>query len=154
MLISSAADHPRREIHAQTTTSVLPTSTSTVPQENIPRRVKIVKSKEQIQEQYPELFKGIGLFHGEPYHIHINLSITPKQTPSRPIPAHLKQNFQQEIEKMLAARVIKPVHEASPWINSFVLVESTNKSNGKPKLRICLDPTNLNKAIICEPYCF
>ena len=67
MLISSAADHPKREIHAQSTflqqqnsTSVLPTSTSTVPQENTPRRVKIVKSKEQIQEHYPELFKGIG----------------------------------------------------------------------------------------------
>ena len=60
MLISSAVDHPRREMHVQSTTSVLPTSTSTVPQESIPRRVKIVKSKEQIQEEYAELFKGIG----------------------------------------------------------------------------------------------
>ena len=49
---------------------------------------------------------------------------------------------------------MKPVHEATPWINSFVLVESTDKSNGKPKLQICLDPTNLNKAIIHEPYSF
>ena len=55
---------------------------------------------------------------------------------------------------MLTARVIKPVHEVTPWIKSFVLVESTDKSTGKPKLCICLDPTNLNKAIICEPYCF
>ena len=55
---------------------------------------------------------------------------------------------------MLAARVIKPVHEATPWINSFVLVKSMDKSNGKPKLQICLDQTNLNKAIICKPYCF
>ena len=113
-----------------------------------------MKSKEQIQEQYPELFKGIGRFPGEPYNIHPNPSITPKQTPCRPIPVHLKQTFQQEIEKMLAARVIKPVHEAALWINSFILAESTGKSNGKPKLQICLDPTNLNKAIICEPYCF
>ena len=45
-LISSAADHPKREVHAQSTTSVLPTSHFTVPQENTPRRVKIVKSKE------------------------------------------------------------------------------------------------------------
>ena len=55
---------------------------------------------------------------------------------------------------MLTVGVIKPVHEATPWINSFVLVESTDKSIGKPKLCICLDPTNLNKAVICEPYCF
>ena len=93
-----------------------------------------MKSKEQIQEQYPELFTGIGQFPGEPYHIHTNLSITPKQTPCRPIPVHLKQTFRQEIDKMLAARVIKPVHEATPWINSFILVESTDKSIGKPKL--------------------
>ena len=55
---------------------------------------------------------------------------------------------------MLAAGVIKPVDEATPWINSFILVESTDKSNGKSKLQICLDLTNWNKAIICEPYCF
>ena len=55
---------------------------------------------------------------------------------------------------MITARVIKPVHEATPWINSIVLVESTDKSAGKPKLHIYLDPTNLNKAIILEPYCF
>ena len=55
---------------------------------------------------------------------------------------------------MLAAAVNKPVQEATPWINSFILVESTDKSNGKPKLWICLDLTNLNKAIIHEPYCF
>ena len=55
---------------------------------------------------------------------------------------------------MLTAGAIKPVHEVTPWINSFVLVESTDKSSDKPKLQICLDQTNLNKAIIHEPYCF
>ena len=60
MLISCTANYPKREIHAQSTTFILPTSTSTIPQENTPRRVQIVKSKEQIQESYPELFKGIG----------------------------------------------------------------------------------------------
>ena len=34
-----------------------------------------------------------------------------------------------------------------------MLVEGKDKL-GKVKLRICLDPTNLNKAIICEPYHF
>ena len=54
---------------------------------------------------------------------------------------------------MLKAGVLKAVQEATPWINSFVLIESTDKQ-GKPKLRICLDLTNLNKAIIREPYHF
>ena len=54
---------------------------------------------------------------------------------------------------MLQAAVLKPVHQATPWINSFVLVEGKDKL-GKLQLRICLDPTNLNKAIVCEPYHF
>ena len=54
---------------------------------------------------------------------------------------------------MLQAGVLKPVTEATPWINSFMLVESKDKS-GNLKLHICLDPTKLNKAIICEPYHF
>ena len=54
---------------------------------------------------------------------------------------------------MLKAGILKLVQEATPWINSFVLLEGTDKW-GKPKLCICLDPTNLNKAIIREPYHF
>ena len=54
---------------------------------------------------------------------------------------------------MFKAGVLKPVWEATPWINSFVLMEGMDKQ-GKPKLCVCLDPTNLNKAIIREPYHF
>ena len=54
---------------------------------------------------------------------------------------------------MLQAGVLAPVHEGTPWINSFVLVESKDKL-GNLKLCICLDPTNLNKAITREPYHF
>ena len=69
------------------------------------------------------------------------------------MPVHLKEPFKQEIDKMLQAGILKPVHYATPWITSFVLVEGKDKF-GNLKLRICLDPTNLNKAIMCEPYYF
>ena len=49
--------------------------------------------------------------------------------------------------------MLKPAQEATPWINSFVLVKSKDKT-GNLKLRICLDPTNLNKTIMREPYHF
>ena len=54
---------------------------------------------------------------------------------------------------MLQAGVLALVHEAIPWINSFVLVEGKDKL-GSLKLCICLDPTNLNKVITREPYHF
>ena len=54
---------------------------------------------------------------------------------------------------MLQVGVLKPVNQATPWINSFVPVEGKDKL-GNLKLRICLDPANLNKAIVYEPHDF
>ena len=51
---------------------------------------------------------------------------------------------------MLDAGVIMEVHEATPWINSFVIVGTVK--DGKKKLRICLDAKLLNEAIMHEPY--
>ena len=113
----------------------------------------MITSKDQIIRNYPDVFEGIGKFLGPPYAIHLDPSIQPKETPCRQVPIHLKETFKKEIDKMLQAGLLKPVTEATPWINSFMLVESRDKS-GNHKLRICLDPTNLNKAIIWEPYYF
>ena len=103
--------------------------------------------------EYPDVFEGIGTFPGPSYHIQIDPSVPPKQMPCRPIIEHLKEAFQQAINKMLQAGVLAPVNEATPQINSFVLVESKDKL-GNLNLHICLDPTNLNKAITREPYHF
>ena len=113
----------------------------------------MITSKDQIIRNYPDVFEGIGNFPGLPYTIHLDPSVQPKQTPCRPVLIHLKETFKREIDKMLQAGVLKPVTEVIPWINSFTLVESKDKS-GNHKLRICLDPTNLNKAIIWESYHF
>ena len=54
---------------------------------------------------------------------------------------------------MLPAGVLKPVKQATPLINSFVLVEGKDRL-GNLNLKICLDSTNGNKAILHEPYHF
>ena len=113
----------------------------------------MITKKEHIIARFPDVFEGIGKFPGEPYKIQLDPKISPKQTPCRPVPIHLKDAFKAKIDKMLKVGVLKPVQEATPWINSFVLVKGTDQ-HGQPKLRICLDPTNLNKAIVREPYHF
>ena len=52
---------------------------------------------------------------------------------------------------MLQAGDFESVNQATPWINSFVLVEGKDNL-GYLKTRFGLDPTNLNKAIVHEPY--
>ena len=158
-LITSLADHPKKTkevLHIQkkqVATQKKMSERSTQPPASKEKGPKLITNKEMIIREYPDVFQGIGKFPGPDYHIQIDPSVAPKQTPCRPIPIHLKVQFQQEINKMLEAGVLVPVHEATPWINSFVLVESKDKL-GNLKLHICLDPTNLNKAIVCEPYHF
>ena len=113
----------------------------------------MITSKEEILSKYPDIFEGIHRFPCLPYHIQVDMNITPKQTPCRPVPIDLKEAFKKEINKMLQAGVIRLVTEATPWINSFILVEGKDKS-GNPQLCICLDLMNLNKAVIHEPYHF
>ena len=47
-----------------------------------------------------------------------------------------------------------PVHEATPWINSFVLVEGKDKLGNLKLMNLLMDPNNLTKVIVREPYHF
>ena len=100
----------------------------------IPGDNPLITTKEQILMRFPDVFEGIGKFPGKPYEIQLDPKVPPKQTPCRPILIHLKDvSFKQEIDRMLKAGVLKLVQEGTPWINSFVLIEDTDKQ-GKPKL--------------------
>ena len=159
LLITSSADHPKKtkatllvqkqEVSAQKSTQTVATQ---VPKHRN-EAPKLITSKDQTLCEYPNVFDGIGNFPGPSYHIQIDPSVTPKQTPCCLIPVHLKEAFKHEINKLLQAGVLAPVNEASPCINSFVLDESKDKL-GNLKLHISLDPINLNKAITREPYHF
>lgn len=46
-------------------------------------------------------------------------------------------------------KIIKRIDEATDWVNSLVVVQ-----NSKGKLRICIDPRNLNKALMREHHPF
>ena len=128
-------------------------STSQSQQTKILDDNQLITKKEHILARFPDVFEGIGKFPSKAYKIQLDPKISPKQTPCRPVTIHLKDAFKAKIDKMLKADVLKPVQEATPWINSFILVEGTDQ-HGQPKLRICLDPTNLNKTIVREPYHF
>ena len=52
-----------------------------------------------------------------------------------------------ELNDMESKEIIKPLNEPTAWVNSIVVNE---KQNGK--LRICVDPRDLNKALLREHY--
>lgn len=65
----------------------------------------------------------------------------------RRIPVALRDKLRAELSRMQDLGVIESVSEPTEWVNSIVVV-------GKPdgKLRVCLDPKDLNKCIMRELY--
>ena len=78
------------------------------------------------------------------------------------MPIHLQEAFHEEIRNLEQLGILEETKDCTEWVNSFVIVEkkvpmdsSNTHSPGhtvKKKLRICLDPKDLNEALEREPY--
>ena len=104
-------------------------------------------TKETLIKQYPEVFsEGVGKLAGE-YHIRINSSIDPVQHAPRRVPVALRAKVKEALEDLEKQEIVTPVTSPTAWISSMVTVPKKND-----KLRICLDPRDLNRAIQREHY--
>ena len=97
--------------------------------------------------EYSQIFKGLGCLK-EPYHIKIDPSVSPVIHPPRKVPTALREKLKTTLDEMEQNGVIRKVDEPTDWVSSLVIVEKRNSD----KLRICLDPKDLNVAIKREHY--
>ena len=105
-------------------------------------------------------YHRIGCFPGELY----KFDLKPEHRPARHTPreVHLDEAFKKEINSLMKLGILKPVTEYTGWVNSYVIMEKavqmdTSNSHApnlstKRKLRICLDPRDLNEVLEREPY--
>ena len=76
------------------------------------------------------------------HHITLDPSVPPVVHAPRRVPIRLKDKLQAELLEMESQGIIARVTQPTDWVNSLVIRE---KENGR--LRLCLDPKGLNKAI-------
>ena len=96
--------------------------------------------------QYKHCFGQIGILPGI-HHITLDPDAKPVVQPPRRIPIALQSKLKEELDHMIKLGIIKKADEPTDWVSSLVVVQ---KPNGK--LRVCLDPRDLNKAIKREHY--
>ena len=60
----------------------------------------------------------------------------------RRVPYALREDVKDELTRMVGGGIIAPATEPTRWVSSMIAVRKKNN-----KLRICLDPRDLNKAI-------
>ena len=89
---------------------------------------------------------------------HLKPDHKPARHAPRKVPPHLETAFKEETESPVKQGILEEVKEHTDWVNSYVIVEKDTGNHHSPnhtvkkKLRICLDPRDLNEALEREPY--
>ena len=115
-------------------------------------------TKQDILSHYSSCFEGIGHFQRELYKFHLKPEHKSARHAPRKVPIHLETAFKEEIKSLVKLGMLEEVKEHTDWVNSYVIVEKDTGSHHSPnhtikkKLRICLDPRDLNEALEREPY--
>ena len=100
-----------------------------------------ISCTQDLQRQYPDQFDRIGNFPGK-YHIVLDENAHPTISAPRKCPIKIKDELKSELENMEQQGVIRRVTEPTDWVSSLTV---SRRENGK--LRVCLDPKDLNNAI-------
>ena len=94
---------------------------------------------------YSDLFQGLGCIPGE-HTIEVDPSIPAVVHPPRKVSVSLQDKIKDELDRMEQIGVIVRQTEPTDRVNSILAVVKTNK------IRICIDPRDLNKAIQREHF--
>ena len=111
---------------------------------NLIQRINSLTAKHEqgnnLMEEYKDVFSGLGCI-SKNYHLFTNPNVEPSVDPPRRIPYAIRDQVKEELDRMVDTGVIVRHYEPTPWVNSMTIVKKPNK------VRICIDPTKLNKAI-------
>ena len=102
------------------------------------------KTVEDLKKLYPISFNRIGSLKGA-YNIRVDATVKPATHARRKVPIQSKEAIDQELDYLIEEEIITEQVEPTPLVSS---VTFPRKPNGE--VRVCLDPSNLNKAIIRE----
>ncbi|KAJ3650090.1 hypothetical protein Zmor_021798 [Zophobas morio] len=97
-------------------------------------------------EEYSDVFKGIGCLPGQ-YSIKIDPLVKPRVHAARRFPQGIMVKLKSKLESLERQDIIVREFGPTEWVNSLVIVD---KPDGD--FRICIDPTDLNKAIKREHF--
>lgn len=82
---------------------------------------------EKVQQEFPNLCKGIGKLKNNPIKLHIDENIIPVARKTRRTSFSLREKVEQELKRLQEADIIEPVKGTTPWISPIVLVSKRDK---------------------------
>ena len=106
-----------------------------------------LKDAQYFLDSYKDVFNGeLGCLAGTE-RLEVNPEVVPVKMPLRKVPISVQNRLEEEIRRLETLGVIEKITEPTDWVSGLVVAE---KKNGK--LRICIDPKPLNKALRRRTY--
>ena len=102
------------------------------------------KTGEDLKKLYPNSFDRLGSLKGA-YNIRVDPTVKPATHARRKMPIESKEAIDKELDYLIEEEIITEQVEPTPWVSSVTFPRKPNR-----EVRVCLDPSNLNKAIIRE----
>ena len=103
-----------------------------------------ILTEEQIIANYRDVFEGLG--HIGNTTIVNDPLVKPTQLSPRRVPIAIRDKVKEKLEDLESKGIVEKVTIPTEWISSMVVVTTPSK------IRICLDPQDLNKAVIRPKY--
>ena len=102
------------------------------------------KTMEDLKKLYPNSFDRLSSLKVA-YNIRVDPTVKPTTHARRKVPIKSKEAIDKELDYLIEEEMITEQVEPTPWVSSMTF---PRKPNGE--VRVCLDPSNLSKAIIRE----
>lgn len=90
---------------------------------------------------FKDVFEGMGTLP-EKHHIHLKSDAQPFVCAPRQVAHHIKPKLKAELDRLASEGIIAKCTEPSEWVSPIVVVPKPNE-----KVRVCLDPQQLNQSI-------
>lgn len=116
------------------------------PYEQVEVNSVITKTLPDNLKEFVDVFQGIGKIEGK-VSIETRPEVKPVVHPPRNVPISRLKRLKQLLDERENEGVIRKVKKPTQWVNSMV---TTEKPDGS--LRLCLDPKDLNEAIVRPHY--
>ena len=107
--------------------------------------IKPPEDNSSVREEYADVFDGLGEIPGA-HTITIEDTVKPVIHAPRRVPVALRSKIKVKLDESVDRGVIVPVTEPTRWVSSMLAVVKPNK------IRICIDPRDLNRVIRRQHY--
>lgn len=103
------------------------------------QRVNAISSRDDI-------FQGLGCFKNFEYELDLKPEAVFEIRPTRAIPYKIRDEVKEELDRMIEMGVITKQEEPTPVVSNLIVVRKNNR------IRLCIDPTDVNKNILRRHY--